>query len=127
MRNHEERLGIVPIDDLLAERSTLIELVADLRARYGSFGTFEHIRKMELARLGGLVRAQAVRDKVKLTAAEVDDAEHDHPDYRDLITTATRERAAWCKLEAEIDALEHRIYRANVIARFATSEARMTV
>ena len=125
MAEAELRLGIEPIECLLDERSALVEKVADLRARFGSFGTFDHIRKMELARLAGLVRAQALRDRVKMTASEVEDATHDHPDYRHLITEATRQRAEWVRLEAKIEAIEFQIQRGQAVARFVTAEARI--
>ena len=121
----EERMGIVPIETLLAERATLTDLLCDVRAKFGSFGTFDHIRKMELARLAGLIRAQAMRDKIRLTAAEVDDATHDHPDYRELITEATVQRADWCRLEAQVEAIDFQIRRAEMVGRYLTSEARL--
>lgn len=126
MREVEARLGIDPIDRLLAERSRLVDQVAVLRARYGGWGTFDHLRKIELARIAGLVRAQAVRDKMpKMTAAEIDDAAHSHPDYRDFITVATTERAEWAKVEAKIEGIDATIQRANAVVRFMTSEARL--
>jgi hypothetical protein len=125
MAEAEARLGIQPIDELLDQRRHLVDKVADLRAQYGSFGTFDHLRKIELARIAGLIRAQAVRDHMKMTAAEVDDATHDHPDYRDLITRATRERAQWVRLEAEIEAIDATINRGQAVARFAAAEARL--
>lgn len=125
MRDTEEQLGIQPIDEMLANRAKLVDQVADLRARFGSFGTFDHLRKIELSRIAGLVRAQAVRDKVKMTAAEVEDATHSHPDYRDFITAATARRAEWVKVESQIEAIDATIQRANAIVRYITSEARL--
>lgn len=119
------RLGIEPIECLLDDRAKLVEQVADLRAKYASFGTFEHIRKMELARLAGLLRAQAVRDKVRRTQGEIEDMTHDHADYRDLITLATQERARWVRLEAQISAIEFTIQRGQSVARFVANETRL--
>ena len=126
MRLTEERLGVVPIDSLLAQRAELVGEVADLKAVYGGWGTFEHIRKMELARLSGLVRATALRDKEgKVTQGEIDDRAHDHPDYRDLITQATVDRAKLYKLESKIEGIDQTIQRANTVIRYAASEARL--
>lgn len=126
MRNVETRIGVQPIDELLAQRDRLVERGATLRSRYGAFGTFDHLRKIELARLAGLTRAQAMRDKLpKMTAAEIDDAAHSHPDYRDFITQATVERAEWAKVEAQIENIDATIQRANAMIRFMTSEARL--
>ena len=121
----ERKLGVRPIEELLAERDDLVERVADLRARYGPFGTFDHIRKMELARLNGLLRAQAVQDKIKRTNDETDNMCHDHQDYRDLIATATIQRAEWVRVEAKIEAIEFHIRRADAVMRYATAEVRL--
>ncbi len=125
MATTERRLGLRPVEELLAERAALTQRIADYRARFGAFGTFDHLRKVELARIAGLVRAQALRDKIKMTAAEVDDAAHSHPDYRDFIAEATTQRAEWVKLEHEIEAIDWTIRRGQTIASFLTSEARL--
>jgi len=125
MAQTERRLGLRPIEELLAERAARTERIADLRARFGAFGTYNDLRKVELSRIAGLVRAQALRDKVKMTAAEVDDGAHSHPDYRDFITEATRQRAEWVKLESEIEAIDWTIRRGQTVASFLTSEARL--
>lgn len=129
MRHVETRLGVEPIEELLARRDGLVERVAALRSRYGSFGTFDHLRKIELARIAGMIRAQAVRDKIggtgKMTAAEIDDAAHSHPDYMDFITMSTTERAEWAKVESLIENIDATIQRANAVIRFQTSEARL--
>ncbi len=121
----ERRLGLRPVEELLAERAALTQRMADYRARFGAFGTFDHLRKIELARIAGLIRAQALRDKVKMTAAEVDDAAHSHPDYRDFITEATTQRAEWVKLEAGLEEIDWTIRRGQTIASFLSSEARL--
>ena len=125
MAQTEKRLGLRPVEELLDERRKLVTRIADLRARFGSFGTFDHLRKIELSRIAGMVRAQAVRDKVKMTAAEVDDAAHDHPDYRDFITEATKQRAEWVRLEHEVEAIDWVLRRGQTIAAFLSSEARL--
>ena len=121
----EKRLGLRPVEELLAERRALVDRIADYRARYGAFGTYGDLRKVELARIAGLVRAQAVRDKMKMTAAEVDDAAHAHPDYRDFIAEATSQRAAWVKMESEIEAIDWEIRRGQTIANYLSGEARL--
>ena len=125
MAEVETRLGVKPIEELLDERSHLVERVADLRARYGSFGTFDHIRKIELSRIEGLLRAEHRRDKVRMTIPEMSAATHSHPDYTDFIIQATRDRAEYVKVEAKIEAIDATIQRANAIVRYLTSEARL--
>ena len=122
MADLEAKIGLQPLDELLAARDDLVESVADLRAAHGPFGLFEHKRKIELARIAGLVRARAVRDGIKMTAAEVDDAAHCHPDYLDLVTSATVDRANLYRLESKIADIDATIQRANVVTRWAASE-----
>src|SRR3990167_8094112 len=62
MAEVEEAIGIPPVEELLAERQQLVERVAELRARHGSFGTFDALRKSKLATIKMLIRAQAQRD-----------------------------------------------------------------
>lgn len=121
-RDVEEKMGAEPVDLLLAKRWKYVMKVADLRARYGSFGTYDDLRKIELARIKGLVRAQAVRDGVKLNNDQVDDAAHAHPDYIEFVTLATRQRAEWVKLEAAIEDVDFRIQRGQMLGRYAAAE-----
>lgn len=125
MGDMESKMGVQPIEELLAERDHLVNQVADLRARFGAFGTYNDLRKIELARIAGLIRAQALRDERKMTGAEVEDATHAHPDYVDFVTTATVERARWVKFEAAIEGIDFTINRGQAIARFATAEAHL--
>ena len=119
----ELQMGIQPVEELLAERMHLITKVADLRARFGSFGTFEALRKIELARLRGLIRAQALRDKRKISNDAIDDEAHGHPDYIEFVTLATVKRAEWVKLEALIEGIDMTINRGQAVARFTASAA----
>src|SRR5687767_7928416 len=118
-------MGVEPIDKLLNKRWELVVRVADLRAKYGSFGTSDAIRKLELARLKGLIRAQALRDKRKVNNEIIDEEAHAHPDYADLIAHMTTERAKWVKIEEAIADIDFRLYRGQVIGRYAASEIRL--
>lgn len=121
-REIERRAGIEPLDQLLAERHRLVAQGAELRARYGAFGSADNLRKIELSRIKQLLRATALRDGVKMTEAALDDAAHADPRYVEYITIATRERAEWSVLEDHIQAIEDRVTRDNTLARFATAE-----
>lgn len=125
MAEAELRASVQPIDELLAERSHLIEKCAPLRAVYGSFGTFDHSRKILLSRLKGEIRARAVRDQRKITNDQVDEEAHEHPDFIEFITDATKARTQWIKLEAIIEAIDFKIQRGQAVMRFAASEARL--
>lgn len=125
MAEIEERLGLDPVETLLHQRRALVEKVADLRARFGSFGTFDHIRKSELARLAGKLRAEYTAQNVKVTEAQLDQQAHAHPEYIRLITEATTQRAEWALLESDIEAIEWTIRRGDMIGRYLSSEARL--
>ena len=127
MAEIEARASVQPIDELLDERDTLIQKVANLRAVYGSFGTWEAQRKMMLARLKGMVRAEAMRGTTarKMTNDQIDDEAHDHPEYMDFITTATKDRSLWIVLESKIEGIDFKIQRGQAVMRFATAEARL--
>lgn len=124
MAEVETRLSIQPIEELLNQRAHLVNKVADLRAKYGAFGTFDALRKIELSRLKALLRAQYTQAKAKVSNDQLDDEAHAHVDYISFITIATQQRASYFRLEAEIEAIDSVIMRANTVAKFAAQEAR---
>lgn len=128
MAEAESRAGVQPIDELLDERASLVAKVAPLRAVYGSFGTWEAQRKMMLARLKGQIRAEMLKGSTarRLTNDQIDDEAHDHPEYMEFITKATKERATWIVLESKIEDIDFRIQRGQAVVRFASAEARLT-
>lgn len=123
MAGIESRMGLDPIHVLLARRQELVEKMADLRARYGSFGTFDAMRKAELSKIKMQIRAQATAGRVKKTEACLDEEAHADPRYFEVITVATRGRADLAVLEAKIEAIDATIYRANAVARYLSAEA----
>jgi hypothetical protein len=123
MSDVEVQMSIQPIEELLRERDVLVGKVATLRAKFGAFGTWEALRKIELARLRGLIRAQALRDKRKISNDAIDDEAHGHPDYADFVTLGTNQRAEWVKLESLIEGIDFTINRGQSVARFVTSAA----
>lgn len=125
MSDMELKMSIQPIEELLAERAVIVRELADLRARFGSFGTWDHLRKVELSRLKGLIRALATRHGRKMNNEQVDEEAHAHPDYIDFITAATMQRARWVKLEADMEEIEMKVNRGQAVARFASAEARL--
>lgn len=119
----ESRLGIDPLEWLLAERDDLVKQVAPLRARHGSFGTFDALRKVELATIAASLRAQAVLDGRKVTEASLDESAHADSRYIAFIATATLEKAEWAVLENRIQGVNDTINRGNVVGRFLAQEA----
>lgn len=122
----ESRIGVQPLDEIIQEHQHIVNQVADLRARFGSFGTFDHLRKVELSRIKGLIRAQATRDKRRVNNDQIDEEAHAHPDYIEFVTKATTERARWVKLESELEEIEWRVNRGQMLGRFSAVELTMT-
>lgn len=121
-RDIETRMGLVPIDELLAERDALVERVKELRAKHGPYGTFESLRKIELASIAQSIRAKAVGAEKKLTEAAIDDAAHADSRYIAFIAQATSERAEWAVLENRIQGIDDTINRGQAIARYLSAE-----
>ena len=118
----ELRAGVEPIDALLHRRRELVEKVATLRAVFGAFGTWEHQRKCELSRIKSLIRLQSMRDSRKVNNDQVDEEAHEHPDYVKFVTVATRDRAEFFRLEAQIEEVDYSINRGQALLRFVASE-----
>ena len=118
-------MGLDPIHELLARRQELVEHVADLRAQYGSFGTFDPMRKSTLSQIKMLIRAQAVASGVKKTEACLDEEAHADSRYIEFIASATKGRADLAVLESKIEHIDATIYRANAVARYLSAEANL--
>ena len=121
----EARMGLPSLESLLAERDTLVQQVASLRARHGPFGTYQDLRKIELARVAATIRAKAVEAGAKITEAAIEEAAHSHSDYIAFVTDATNEKAGWIVRENRIQGIQDTIQRANVIGRFLAAEAHL--
>ncbi len=116
-------MGLEPIETLLDERAHLVEQVADLRAKHGPFGLWDHLRKVELANIRLAIRGRYVAAGAKKpTNDQIDDEAHASEQYQDFITFALRERDKWIKMEARIDAIDYTINRGQSVARFVTAE-----
>lgn len=118
----EARMGLIPLEELLAERDTLVSRLARLRAVYGPGGTFDAQRKIELSKAQALVRAQATLEGKKVTEAYLDEAAHCADSYVQCITDATSERADWITLEERVAGIDFTIQRGQAVARFLASE-----
>lgn len=121
----EQRLGLPPIEVLLAERDELVKQVAPLRAKHGPFGTFDALRKIELATLSALHRAKAVQDERKVTEAALDELAHSDGRYAQFIADGTREKAELAILENRIIGIGDTIQRGNVVGRYLAAEAHL--
>lgn len=126
----EARAGIEPLDDLLYRRSLIVKRVAPLRAVYGSFGTADHLRKVELSKCRQAIRGKltlepptdATGKVVRVTEDMLDEQAHTHANYIGHITTMTNERKQWAELEAELEEIDMRINRGQALLRYVASE-----
>lgn len=121
-RELESRVGIEPLDELLAERARLVDEVAPLRALYGSFGMFDAQRKVELSKVEALIRTEALTRGTKVTEAFIEQQAHAAESYADYIAQSLEARAQWALLEDRIQAINDRINRGNVLGRYAAQE-----
>jgi chorismate mutase len=122
MTETEIRMSLVPLEELLAERDDLVQQVARLRARHGSFGTWDAERKLKLAQLSAVVRAQAALEGKKITEAGIEESAHAHPEYAGFIADAVSEKADWILLENRIAGIQDTIQRGNVVGRYLALE-----
>ena len=122
MADIERKMGLDPLHILLARRQEYVEQAADLRAKYGSFGTFDAMRKSRLSTIKMECRARAVAESRKVTESYLDDEAHADGRYIDIITEATNARAELTIVDAHIEAIDMIIQRANAVARYLTAE-----
>jgi hypothetical protein len=122
MTDVEQRMQLVPLEDLLQERDDLVSQVARLRAIYGPGGTFDAQRKIELSKAAAVVRAQATLEGKKVTEAYLDEMAHVSEGYVQFIAAATSARADWILLEARIEGIDFTINRGQAVAKYLTAE-----
>lgn len=120
--NMELKAGIRPLEELLAERDVIVKKLAPLRAKYGPGGTYNDLRRIELAKVAAIIRAQAVLDKVRITQAQIEDMSHADGRYVQFVVTATEERAAWVRGENALQDIQDTVMRGQGILRFASAE-----
>jgi hypothetical protein len=122
MTDFESRIGVDPIDRLLAEREQLVRFAADLYAKWGPFGSGEARRKSALA----LAHLQVRNDLgvEKATEAKVDALARTHPTYLSFLDAMEDGRARWLMAENDIQSITDRIHRGQSLVRAYASEPR---
>lgn len=125
MSDAEARMGVQPIDELLAEREALVRKAAPLAARYGSFGTWDARRKEMLALCALKVREE-YDGTDRLTDGKVDTLAHAHPDYTAFLIQSETEKARYLMIEDRIQGITERINRGQAVARYLTAELSLT-
>ena len=121
----EARMGIPPLEGLLAERDELVTKTARLRAKHGPFGSFDALRKIEWCKIATLLRAEALSIGQKLTESALEQAAHADLRYIDFVIQATQEKSDWVVAENRIAGIADIILRANAVARYLTAEAHL--
>ncbi len=124
MLDLETRIGIAPLDHLLAEREQLVREAASLYALYGPFGTAEHRRKVSLAMAELQVRRDLTDSGEKATEGKVEAMSRTHPTYLTFLDTLEAGRAEWLMTENAIQSITDRITRGNTLSRYVASEPR---
>ncbi len=122
MNDLERRIGLDPIDVLLAKREHLVKLAAGLYAVWGPFGTGEARRKSALA----LAHLQ-VRDELgdtKATESRVDAMARTHATYLSFLDAMEDGRARWLMAENDIQAIADTIHRGQALTRAYANEPR---
>lgn len=118
----QARAGLPPIDTLLAERTALVTKWANHAAMFDAYGLFEVERKRRLALAALQVRAAKEQAGLKYTQGQVEDESHVWPAYTKFLDESVQSKAEWLIAKDQIDAIGHRIHRANALAKFAASE-----
>lgn len=119
MSDLEDRIGILPLDRLLAQREQVVREAASLYALYGPFGTAEHRRKVALALAELQVRAEATE---KMTEGKVDALARTHQTYLAFLDQMEAGRAEWLVTETTIQSITDLITRGNALTRYAATE-----
>lgn len=122
----EARCGLIPLEELLSERDELVSQVARLRAVHGPFGTYDALRKIELAKVAAMIRAQSVLEGKRVTESYLEESSHCHDAYVAWVTTMTTEKADYIILENRIAGINDTIMRGNVVGRFVSQEIGLT-
>lgn len=121
----EQRMGLPPVEGLLAERDELVAQVAPLRARHGPGGVWDDLRRVHRATIAMKHRAQAIAAGTKVTEAYLEDAAQADLDYLAFIEIGVLEKITHTELENRIQGIEATIQRANVIGRYLAAEAHL--
>ena len=122
MSERELGYGVRPLEDIHAEWETLTAKLAPMWALYGPGGTTDHLRKNELARIDGLVRANAVAENKTMTEPKVDAACRNHPQYIEFVAKMTTERAEFYKLQNQLTALDWQVNRGQALLKLSSRE-----
>lgn len=120
-REIEARAGVFPLDELQAEREHLTQTNSRIKAIHGPFGTYNDLRKIELAQAAQRVRAAWTGEKAP-SEALVDSLAHADEEYVRWVRQASSDRAAFETVEDRITAITEMINRGQALLRYVSSE-----
>jgi len=121
----EDRMGVEPVDVLLANRATIVDALAPLWAEYGSGGIGEHRLSAERCRIVGLLRAMAAAKGEKITEAALEAGSKEHPEYIGMMAQQTTDRARFFRLQEDLRAIDFRLNRGQALLRAYASEPKV--
>lgn len=122
MGDIEQRMGLPPLEGLLAERDSLVAKVAPLRARHGPGGLFDDLRSVQRATVAMKLRAQAAASGTKVTEAYLEDASKADADYVAFLTAGVLEKIQHTELENAITGINDQVRRGDAVARYLSQE-----
>jgi len=118
----EDRMGVEPVDKLLADRAGIVEALAPMWAEYGPGGIGEHRLSAERSRIIGLLRAMAAAEDKKVTEAALEAGSRAHPAYLAMMAKQTTERAEFFRQQEQLRAIDFRLNRGQALLRAYASE-----
>lgn len=121
-REIEGRIGVAPIEDLLAELAATEEEWSQLYGQHGPGGAFDAYRKAYRAVIACEIRDAAATAGRKVTESEVEDRACAHPKYQRLLDQAIIDRARFAALDARRASVMERVRRDNRLVDFRSRE-----
>lgn len=123
-RDIEERAGIWPLDELQAEREHLVQLNSRIKAIHGAYGSYNDLRKIELAQAAARVRAAWTGEKAP-SETLVDSLAHADEEYVRWVRQAASDRAAFEVVENRIVSITEQVNRGQALLRYISSEPKV--
>ncbi len=105
----EDRAGIDSLEWLHVQRRQILPEYAMLKARHGSFGKFDFLRKAMLEACKIRARMEAQQKQEKLTESYVDSLGHADPQYVAFIDEGIMQAVRYVELETAMSEIEEKI------------------
>lgn len=122
----ESRAELRSLDALQAERRALLVQLAPLKARHGSFGTWDAKRKQLVEALKVRHRARLIAEGVKTTETMIDAEAHADEQYARFLDQAERDKVQFLLLDNRLSEIEEQIKDREFRLLAYNAEARLT-